>query len=237
MNIVKQLNRIATANYNSQLSEAQSALESVKANLQMEDQKDIDLLSLFGTKEVARTQTEKVEKIKSMISGKWLNREDIKTVCCKYNLRFLQSKLYKKEIPLKALNDLRRYQEENNIKRFNDTLFVIAPADHFILGAKPKKDPVLIHNCGAHYKIISTWGNDFSFTRRISGFIMNNPNMILYGSMLFAILSAAFGGWLLSGVLDWFLALFAVIIPFLLGAHGVSIDSTEEIWDNPYNRY
>lgn len=167
MNLVKELHATARKNYESQLKEADAVLDSVKANLIMEDGKDSDMLKYFGTAEVAKSQTKKIKEANKFIKNEWVTLPDIKKVCLKYHLRFLPATLYKKEIPLTALNDLRVYKEKHNLTdcQLEKGLCIIAPPSHFVLGERPVEDPILLYGNGTEYAILSKWGNDFTFLR------------------------------------------------------------------------
>lgn len=183
MNIVKELHNTARKNYELRLKEADAALDSVKANLDMQDKADRKLLQYFGTDDIVFTQTVKKKTVTELMNDNFVTELDIKKICLKYHLRFLPTSLYKKEVPLSALNDLRKFKEQNEIEEFSDSLFIIAPASHFKLGKRPVKDPVLLYKVpsGDGYAIISKWGNDFTFWRL---FLRPLSSPFLLGSIL-----------------------------------------------------
>lgn len=182
MNLVKELHKVAEKNYLSKKKEMGDILDSVNASLQEENDKDTELLRYFGTKKVieqAKTSKRSLEVIKN--KGMLLE-EDIEKVANNYALRFLPASQYKKEIPLKVLNDLRNFTEENPVGRYNlqDKLFIMAPHTHFTLGPKPSKDPVLFYKpdpLEGQYQIVSQWGSDFTFLRRLFGFFKSNTTV------------------------------------------------------------
>jgi len=178
MNLVKELHKIAATNLEKEKAETQVILDSVKANLQMEDAEDQKMLIYFGTNQTATASSQKQKALEKINAHEFLREDDIKKVCLRYGFRFLPSGYYKKEIPIHALHDLRAFKERNNISeiQLSHFLYVIAPKSHFELGPRPPKDPVLIyHNTQtATYQVVSTWGDDFTFLRRIYGFFFSN---------------------------------------------------------------
>lgn len=230
MNIVTELNRIAQQSKLSELKEADNLLESVKENLTTADSKDSEMLKYFGTGQVIQSGVSKKQEAERKLQNGSITRGDIKSLCLDYGLRFLQSKYYKKEIPLRALNDLRKFSETTTV--YPENLFVIAPASHFELGPRPKKDPVLLYNTGDTFKVISTWGDDFKWTRRLYGeftsgavgALLGLASMI--GFFIFFVL-ACFneqGGYMIGAAACGAVALIAV---------NFSKADNEDTWDKP----
>lgn len=187
MNLVTELNRIAARNAQAEIDEANQILDSVKAHLTDEAQADNDMLKYFGTAETVKSTKQSVAVSKKKLEGNVLSVEDIKSVCLKYGLRFLPAKQYVKEVPLKALNDLRNFSQTTKIWDLDSRLYMIAPVSHFKLGPKPEKDPVLVYrNYNSQYEIVSQWGTDFSFTRRIYGFLMGKFSYLFVAIVLIA---------------------------------------------------
>lgn len=62
---------------------------------------------------------------------------------------------------------------------FADNLFVIAPAKHFVSLVDPKADPVILfREATDKYKVITQFGDDFSFMRRVKGFVKSNTILL-----------------------------------------------------------
>jgi hypothetical protein len=230
MNIVKKLHSIASANYQNEIGDAQRNLDSVKANLQMEDDKDKDMLKFFGTKEVIVAQTERSTNAKARFAEGVVSEDDIKTVCYHYALRFLPATFYKKEIPLQALNDLRKFKNENKLSddQLHLGLNIIAPASHFTLGKRPKKDPILLYKSGYEsYKVVSTWGNDFNFFRRMWG-------AIYFIHPIFPpLLAVAVAAIIAITIHPAYLALLIVLLP-MAAAYDLRGVTIGEKWNEPY---
>lgn len=164
MNLVKELRKIAQLNAENALAQSNSILDA-------DSEKDMQMLQYFGRySEVQKAESQK-QMHQQIISGNFVTLTDIRKVCFKYALRYTNAEHYKKTIPAHALNDLRKFKECN--KAFSaDKLKMIAPASHFHTVDAPKKDPVLVYeHSNNRTEIISTWGNDFSWTRRIIGIL------------------------------------------------------------------
>ncbi len=236
MNIVKELHATAKKNYEQQMREINTVLESVKENLKMEDEKDKEILSFFGTEQVVANMESGKKALNHLYSGEFVTYDNVRKVCLDYNLRFLPTRYYKKEIPLKSLNEIRQYKEQNNIhpETMRDRLYIIAPASHFNLGARPSKDPVVLYEVDRRkYVVLSKWGNDFTFFRKISGFVARNPNIlanlfIIVGWISLSILLTHLFNHGLPLVLNFFLIL---LIP--LNNTIIDFVSLNDNWDRP----
>lgn len=185
MNLLKELKATAKANGGKIAQEQDDLLQSVKDNLEISDKADMDMLKHFGVSSIIETAKADSGRQNRFISGEWLSEDDIKNVCDKYALRCLTTINYKNQVPMKALNDMRKFETDRKITLRGDempdpkkkgwvypaNLFIIAPRNHFTLTSRPKKDPVLLFKGEYAYEIVSTWGNDFSFLQRIKGAI------------------------------------------------------------------
>lgn len=243
MNLVKELHKTAAKNYSGQLKEAEQVLESVKANLQMESQKDAEMLQYFGTLKSVPQSQQKITSVKGFLAEELVSLKDIRKVCLDYHLRFLSAESYKKEIPLSVLNDLRKFKDENllseSLLKNTNNLMIIAPASHFVLGDRPKKDPVLLWRKGDHYKVISTWGNDFNALRKFEGFVYRSPVLLTFALILLLI-----NGFITFGFFQWnwsgasYIVNVAVLISFLFLAMDNDFEdaSSENYWNQPYKR-
>lgn len=97
---------------------------------------------------------------------------EIKRVCEKYRLRFLDAKYFKGEIPYEAISKIKEIEKKNQIefKRFK----IIAPAGLFKL-EDAHKDPLLFASIGnGNYYLIHKWGNDLSWHRKLLAYPLRN---------------------------------------------------------------
>lgn len=97
---------------------------------------------------------------------------EIKRVCEKYRLRFLDSKYFKGDIPYEAILKIKEIEKNNKIKFSN--FKIIAPAGLFKL-EDANKDPLLFASIGnGNYYLIHKWGNDLSWHRKILAYPLRN---------------------------------------------------------------
>lgn len=90
--------------------------------------------------------------------------EQIKKVCIDYRLRFLESKLFKGDIPEEAISKIRALEKEHktDLQGFK----ILAPSKMFKL--KDKDDPILFAPIGnGYFYLIHKWGNDLHPLRKI----------------------------------------------------------------------
>lgn len=88
----------------------------------------------------------------------------IEKVCVNYRLRFLDSNLFKGDLPQEAIQEIKRLNTEHNteLKGFK----IMAPSKLFKL--KNADDPVLMAPMGnGYYYFIHKWGNDLHPLRRL----------------------------------------------------------------------
>jgi hypothetical protein len=97
---------------------------------------------------------------------------EIKRVCEKYRLRFLDSKYFKGEIPYEAISKIKEIEKKNKIEFTN--FKIIAPAGLFKL-EDTHQDPLLFASIGnGNYYLIHKWGNDLSWHRKILAYPLRN---------------------------------------------------------------
>lgn len=90
--------------------------------------------------------------------------EDIEKICIDYRLRFLNSGLFKAELPYEAIIKIKEVEKEHNttLKGFK----IMAPASVFKL--KNADDPLLFAPIGnQYYYLIHSWGRDLHPLRKI----------------------------------------------------------------------
>lgn len=91
--------------------------------------------------------------------------DNIKTICIDYRLRFLESNLFKNEIPEEAITKIKAL--EKNHSTLLNGFKIMAPSKLFHL--KNFDDPVLFVPIGNdYYYLIHKWGNDLSPFRKIT---------------------------------------------------------------------
>jgi hypothetical protein len=96
---------------------------------------------------------------------KLFSLEQIKNICIRYRLRFLDSKHFKAEYPYEAIQKINAFERENGIKIKN--FKIIAPDQLFQL-ENINKDPLLFAELGNDkFYLLHKWGNDLEWHRRI----------------------------------------------------------------------
>ena len=93
------------------------------------------------------------------------NLSQIKDVCLKYNLRFLDSSYFKPDFPYEAISKIKAFEQkyEVTIKQFK----LVAPGEVFKL-EDCNKDPLLFAQLAENrYYLIHQWGNDLKWYRAV----------------------------------------------------------------------
>lgn len=91
--------------------------------------------------------------------------EQIKTICIRYRLRFLDSKYFKSEYPYEAVLRINEFERQtgNKIEHFK----IVAPDQLFNL-ENINKDPLLFADLGNdRFYLLHKWGNDLAWYKRI----------------------------------------------------------------------
>lgn len=90
---------------------------------------------------------------------------DIRSVCIKYRLRFLDSQKFTGSIPYAAIARIKSLEKSSGA-RFK-SFKIMAPAAMFKLD-DPNKDPMLFADLGNNkFFFIAKWGNDLGFFRKL----------------------------------------------------------------------
>jgi hypothetical protein len=170
------------------------------------------------------------------------NHHQIKAICVKYNLRFLDSVYFKSDFPYQALQSIKDFETKYHVKI--KSFKIVAPAEVFQL-EDCNKDPLLFAQLADNrYYLLHQWGNDLAWYRALISY----PIKSIYSYFIFMWLPAlmiAFGipfGWLNvapEGALNmrlWltvhcFIALFFFMIFLGSTAHK---NFSENSWDSKY---
>lgn len=90
--------------------------------------------------------------------------DQIKEICFAYRLRFLNSRLYKDDLPAEAIHKIKHLEKEHQTELSG--FKILAPAKAFTL--KNADDPLLFAPIGNnYYYLIHKWGNDLHPLRRL----------------------------------------------------------------------
>lgn len=237
--IKKNLDQIALKN-NSDFQEASSITE-VKLLLQQNESEDLSFLqsafpnSVNSKIVISNSDNEQVKKLSSMHNGDVYTTDQLKSICMKYRLRFLPSTLYKGNIPVDVIHDIRnkmkgdeklKYLSSGSATIYQRNLFMMAPASMFNIESVVSKkkaelaeikrlrdlDPaVFIKVDDDKYLFVREFGNSFSPLRRILGALTAQSQSL---NIMF------FLGWLLCTYLYKILILTPVFHAFVMAEKG-----------------
>lgn len=111
--------------------------------------------------------------------------EDVKQICIKYRLRFLEANRFKGEIPKEAILEIKKLEEQFD-NTFDDYK-IIAPAELFRLDEKDK-DPLLFLSLGNnYYYLIHKWGGELNGLRRVLSYPMQSFDKMVKTIFLFTL--------------------------------------------------
>lgn len=155
-------------------------LEEVAELLENSQQKEEDILKrLNHNKGEILSASELSEEEKKQV----YSLGQIKNVCIKYRLRFLDSRHFKSEFPYEAILKIKAFEEKHQcrIEQFK----IIAPDAVFNL-QDVNKDPLLFAQLGNNrFYLIHQWGNDLAWFRPLQYYAIRN--IYTYLNSIFAL--------------------------------------------------
>ncbi len=126
-----------------------------------------------------------VETLDAADKEQLFNLNQIKSICLKYNLRFLDSSFFKPTFPYEAISKIKSFESKYNVKIKN--FKIIAPAEVFKL-EDCHKDPLLFAQLADNrYYLIHQWGNDLAWYRALISY----PIKSIYSYFIFMWFPAA----------------------------------------------
>ncbi len=137
------------------------------------------------------------------------HKNQIKKICIDYRLRFLNSYLFKNDIPEEAISKITALEKLHHTKL--EGFKIIAPSKTFNL--KSYDDPLLFVPIGNdYYYLIHKWGNDLNWYRKFS--VLPIKNIVNF--VFFCVAISLIGTWLIpESNLSRSVGEFAPIITFL----------------------
>ena len=146
-------------------------------------------------------ENSRTDTLKQKYEGEIYTLNQIKDLCLKYRLRFLQSRLYKGKVPIDVIHKINEKLKINSLAHLQGMsgtalgreLYVIAPAKMFNLKDAGKTkieaikeakrlaalDPALFLKIDDNrFLYITEWGNSFSFLRQIPAFFVKTKQRI-----------------------------------------------------------
>lgn len=112
---------------------------------------------------------------------------DIQSIYITYRLRFLESSLFKGEIPQEAISKIKQLEKDHNTKL--DGFKIMAPSKLFKL--ENYDDPLLFAPIGnGYYYLIHKWGNDMSVWRKWLMYPFRNLDTVIVSTIIASFLIA-----------------------------------------------
>jgi hypothetical protein len=136
-------------------------LSEVKHLLLQSEEKDKQVLQRLKTPNYDRPAP---LLLKQYDADRLFSSEEIKRICSRYRLRFLDSSYFKNEFPYDVLAEINRFEKDNDlhVEKFK----LIAPPHLFKLEDRCKKDPLLFAQVGENsFYLIHQWGHDLAWYR------------------------------------------------------------------------
>ncbi len=127
-------------------------------------------------------------KLERLSGERYFSTAAIKSICIKHRLRFLESKLFKGDIPQEAILQIKRLEEKqgSEFKAFK----VIAPSERFRL-KDSTKDPILLAQTeNDDFLYIHQWGNDMKWYQRLLYFPLSNIQNLAITAFVVAFLAS-----------------------------------------------
>lgn len=163
----------------------------------------------------------------------------IEQVCVNYRLRFLDSNLFKGDLPQQAVDEIKRLNTEHDteLRGFK----IMAPSKLFKL--KNADDPVLMAPMGnGYYYFIHKWGNDLHPLRRFLVWPVKTLENFIFSMFVLSLITTAIvpkGIFMDEGSNTEFFLLFIFMFKWLLGmalyygfAKGKNFNTA--IWQSKY---
>jgi len=168
---------------------------------------------------------------------------EIKTICVRYRLRFLDSKYFKGTVPTEAFSAIKEIQKTEQVEL--EGFKIVAPAELFNLKERDK-DPLLFVPVGnQNYYLVHRWGGDLSPWRRILSWPLQAfPNMVktVFGAAFLGAMAVphhvmvpdpSMASWPIRGILFFWL-LIALCGMTTLYVFGTGKNFNDAEWDSRY---
>ena len=208
-----------------------------------------EIKAIFSENEIERNQiisnlkkegSTKLNKLQFDLleTNKIFHLEQIKTICIDYRLRFLDSSLFKNNIPEEAISEIRKIEKNHDATL--EGFKIVAPSKAFHL--LNYDDPLLFVPIGnEYYYLIHKWGNDMHPLRKLLVLPVKN----LWNFMLFSIVLSIIVAFLvptnnlsksvpLAPIIVFLFAFKSIIAIFLYYFFMMGKNFNEEIWQRKY---
>jgi hypothetical protein len=103
--------------------------------------------------------------------------EEIRTICIRYRLRFLDSTHFKSQYPYSAISEINAFEKKHQLKI--NSFRIIAPSKAFDL-ENINKDPLLFAQLNNNtYYLLHQWGHELSWYRKLIVWPLQNFKNLL----------------------------------------------------------
>ena len=103
--------------------------------------------------------------------------DQIRKICIRYRLRFLDSKYFNSEYPYEAVSQIKAFEKKHGIKI--QSFRILAPGKAFNL-ENINKDPLLFAQLSDNnYFLLHQWGNDLAWYRKILAWPLQNLKTLM----------------------------------------------------------
>ncbi|MEQ8907858.1 MAG: hypothetical protein RIC95_01585 [Vicingaceae bacterium] len=204
------------------LSEVNELLEQA----QNQDQRVLDHLQAEGFDFILHEQRLDDNHIYS--------HEQIRKLCIKYRLRFLDSSVFKGEIPYEAIAKIKQLEKEleQPLKNFK----VVAPKELFKLEDKDSDPLLFLELANGRYYLIHKWGGELNRFRSLLAFPLRDFMSMFWFLLGVAVLFA----WLVPTP-SWHVMLFLIVHSFIavcglacMLVMGMRENFSSTEWDSKY---
>lgn len=216
---------------------AESLVEVAQLLLEGDHQKEREVLKDIGLgHQIQQAEKESAVNLERKTFEKEYGEEvvmmesEIRDLCLKYDLRFLQASKYKGSVDLSIGPKVKRFVESNNISASKSDFFLLGPGKAFnlkereIVGRRKfsvQLDPVLFYRVPDNsqetmYVMVHKWGNDFTIFRYLRGLVMENSASYIFSQLTIGFAVALVLCNLLDG--DYTIGWGNIILSMVLGA-------------------
>lgn len=126
--------------------------------------------------------------IKGLEAENIFSLEEIRSVCIRYRLRFLNTTLFRPAFPYEAISQIKSFEKKYNV--LVPSFRILAPAETFNL-ENINKDPLLfIPVDEKSFYLVHKWGKDFSWKRRLLSWPLQNLKTLLISLLMISFIFA-----------------------------------------------
>lgn len=152
---------------------------------------------------------------KGLDGDRVFTRNQIRSLCLKYKLRFLPTKQYRGALDAQVGLKIREF--ESKYKGRETRYMICAPTNAFELEKKPK-DPLLFAIIGNdQYYLVHKWGNDLSVFRRVLGLLAKTRTQVGLLLTFIASLTIILHPYIEEGFTGYFMGFLLSMLILLIG--------------------